>query len=100
MKARRDGGGVTISWIRRTRADGDTWAGEVPLGDESERYAIDILSGSDVVRTLTAVTPSVLYATADELSDFGTAQTSLRVRVAQLSATVGRGFAAETVLNT
>jgi hypothetical protein len=35
---------------------------------------------------------------ADELADFGTAQTSLRVRIAQLSATVGRGNAAEVTL--
>ena len=45
-------------------------------------------------------TPSVLYAAADEIADFGAAQTSLSVRVAQLSATVGRGFAADAVLDT
>ena len=40
-------------------------------------------------------TPTALYTAADELADFGVAQTSLSVRVVQLSATVGRGFAAE-----
>ena len=48
----------------------------------------------DVVRTLSDATPSVLYAAADEIADFGAPQASLAVRVAQLSATVGRGFAA------
>ena len=42
--------------------------------------------------------PSALYAAADEIADFGAAQTSLTVRVAQLSATVGRGFAATATL--
>ena len=92
VKARRDGSGVTITWIRRTRIDGDSWVGEVPLGEDSEQYEVDILSGGDVVRTLSATSPSALYAAADELADFGAAQTSLTVRVAQVSATVGRGL--------
>jgi hypothetical protein len=40
----------------------------------------------------------VLYAAADELADFGSAQPSLGVRVTQLSATVGRGFTASAIL--
>jgi len=100
LSARRSGAGVTISWIRRTRIDGDSWdAGEVPLGEESQAYDVDILDGGDVVRTLTANGPSILYAAADELADFGSAQMSLNIRVAQISATVGRGFAAEATLN-
>ncbi len=98
LKARRDAGGVTITWIRRTRIDGDTWVGEVPLGEDGEQYAVDILSGGDVVRTLAVTSPSAFYAGADELADFGAAQTSLTVRVAQVSATVGRGFAASGTL--
>ncbi len=89
---------MTLTWIRRTRADGDSWEGEVPLGEDIERYEVDILSGASVLRTLSTTTPSVLYASADELTDFGAAQTSLSVRVAQLSATVGRGFAAQATV--
>jgi GTA TIM-barrel-like domain/Putative phage tail protein len=98
VKAKRDASGVTFSWIRRTRIDGDTWVGEVPLGEASEQYVVDILSGADVVRTLSVATPTALYAAADELADFGAAQTSLSARMAQVSATVGRGFAAEVAL--
>ena len=98
VKAVRDGSGVTIAWIRRTRTDGDSWTGEVPLGEDSERYEVDILSGTTILRTLSAPTSSVLYAAADELIDFGAAQTTLSLRVVQLSATVGRGFATEKVV--
>jgi len=98
LKARRDGSGVTFSWIRRTRTDGDSWVGEVSLGEDNEQYAIDILSGANVVRTLTATAPAVLYTSAAELSDFGAPQTSLHVSVTQLSATVGRGFSADAIL--
>jgi GTA TIM-barrel-like domain/Putative phage tail protein len=98
LKAARSASGVTISWIRRTRVDGDTWVGEVPLSEDVEQYVIDILSGTDVVRTLKSATPTVLYASADEVSDFGGPQASLSVRVTQLSATVGRGIAADAIL--
>lgn len=97
VKAARAGSGVTFSWIRRTRIDGDSWVGEVPLGEDGEHYALDVLSGASVVRTLSVTAPTALYATADEIADFGAAQTSLHVRVTQVSATVGRGFAADTV---
>lgn len=99
LKAGRAAGGVTFSWARRTRTDGDNWVGEVPLGEDSEQYVLDILSGPAVVRSIIVAAPMALYASADELSDFGTPQSILRARVAQLSATVGRGFAAEAVLH-
>lgn len=99
VSAKRDENGVALSWIRRTRVDGDSWEGEVPLGEESEQYAVDILSSGNIVRTLTATTPSALYAIADELADFGAAQSSLTVRVCQISATVGRGFATQARLD-
>ena len=99
VKATRDGSGVTFSWIRRTRIDGDSWVGEVPLGEDSERYALDILSGGSVVRTLETSAPSAFYAAADEIADFGAAQVSLEISVMQVSATVGRGFAAEMTLD-
>jgi hypothetical protein len=98
VKAARGDDGVTFTWIRRTRIDGDSWVGEVPLGEDSEHYALDVLSDGGVVRTLAASSSTALYTAADELADFGAPQATLSVRVAQLSATVGRGFATEAVL--
>ena len=99
VRGRRTGAGIEIGWIRRTRIDGDNWtSGDVPLGEDAEAYEVDILSGTTVLRTLESSAPSVLYAAAAEMADFGVQQTSLAVRVTQLSATVGRGFAAEATL--
>jgi hypothetical protein len=98
VAAVRAGDGVHISWIRRTRIDGDGWGVEVPLGEGVEAYALDILSGGSVVRSIACAAPQALYAAADELADFGAAQASLHVRVAQISATVGAGHAAEVTL--
>jgi hypothetical protein len=99
VKAVRGDDGVHLSWIRRTRINGDTWSGEVPLGEDSEAYALDILSGGSVVRAIACTTSAALYANADELADFGAPQTSLRVRVAQLSSIVGAGHPAELTVN-
>jgi hypothetical protein len=98
VAAVRAGDGVHISWIRRTRIDGDNWGVEVPLGEETEAYALDILSSGVVVRSIACIAPQALYAAADELADFGALQTSLHIRVAQISATVGAGHAAEVML--
>jgi hypothetical protein len=98
VAARRAGDGIHISWIRRTRIDGDNWGIEVPLGEQAEAYVLEILSGGTVMRSIACTSPQALYAAADELADFGAPQTSLHIRVPQLSATVGAGHAVEVTL--
>jgi hypothetical protein len=70
----------------------------VPLGETQEAYEIDILASGEVRRTLRAAAPTVLYASADEIADFGAPQSHLAFRVTQMSASVGRGFAAEAIV--
>jgi hypothetical protein len=99
LKARREAGGVRITWVRRTRVDGDSWGlADVPLGEETERYEVDILAGALVKRTLVSTSADVLYPSASEIADFGAAQTSLAVRVSQMSALAGRGLPAQAML--
>jgi hypothetical protein len=88
-------GNLTISWVRRTRISGEWRDGlEVPLGEDSESYEVDILNGSTIVRTLTASTPTVQYSVANQIGDFGSAQASISVRIYQMSQTVARGYPA------
>src|SRR6185437_13676391 len=91
VKAARESGGIRISWIRRTRIDGDGWGVEVPLSEDSEAYTLDIFSGGSIVRSIACGTSEVIYTNADELTDFGAPQSALHIRVAQVSATVGTG---------
>jgi hypothetical protein len=85
-------GDIDLVWIRRTRTAGDSWAlAEVPLGEAEERYGIDILDGNSVKRSLTSMTTAIRYAAADQIADFGSIQGAVTVRIAQLSATMGRG---------
>ncbi len=92
VRGRRTSGDVEISWIRRTRSGGDNWEQpEVALGEQFESYEVDILDGAEVVRTLTAATPKVVYGAADQVVDFGAEQASIGCLVYQMSATWGRG---------
>jgi hypothetical protein len=93
LRARRGSGGVTISFIRRARIDGDAWASvEVPLGESAEAYEAEIALPAGR-RLLTATAPSLFYPAAQELADFGAPQSALSLSLYQLSATAGRGFA-------
>jgi hypothetical protein len=97
IRGQRDGAGnLTISWVRRTRIGGDDWnQGDVPLGEESEAYEVDILDGTHVIRTLQASGPQVVYQAADQVSDFAVMPPAVLVRVHQMSASFGRGAPGE-----
>ncbi|WP_417624776.1 phage tail protein [Paremcibacter congregatus] len=91
--ATRDGAGnITLFWTRRSRVGGD-WQdhADVPLGERYEKYDIEILDAAIPVRTLTSEAPTCFYPATQQVSDFGAVQTSLTVRIMQLSDTVGRG---------
>jgi len=93
-RARRTGEGIELSWIRRTRVEGDSWElSEVPLGEASEAYRVELLKAGEVVREVTVASASVLYPAAEELADFGAPQSFLDIRIAQISASVGAGAA-------
>ncbi|MGO4402940.1 glycoside hydrolase/phage tail family protein [Bosea sp. RAF48] len=91
-KARRSGAGIRLSWVRRTRSDGDSWdLAEVPIGEEGERYEIRVLDGELPIHAEIVNAPEWLYPAAQELAHFGSQQEELSLSLAQLSTTVGRG---------
>ncbi len=65
---------------------------DVPLGELFEKYDIEILNGSTVVRTLTSDIQQVVYPSNLQVDDFGSTQPTLDVRITQISDTVGRGW--------
>ncbi len=92
IKGRKVGTDVLFDWKRRTRFGGDSWdQAEVPLNEESEKYDIEIMNGAVVVRTATVTTNSYTYLAADQVTDFGSAQSSYTIRVYQISGIYGRG---------
>ena len=85
-------GDIALSWIRRTRIGGDSWEqADVPLGEDSEAYEIDIYNGASVVRTLTVAAPAASYTLAQQTADFGVQQYAVMAAIYQMSSTFGRG---------
>lgn len=95
VRARRDAasGDWSATWIRRTRINGGWTDGvDVPLGENTEVYEVDILDGTTVKRTITGLTsPALTYTAAQQTTDFGSPQTTLKIAVYQMSDLVGRG---------
>ncbi|MES2173424.1 MAG: phage tail protein [Pseudomonadota bacterium] len=77
-------GGQAFSWVRRSRA-GWRWSngGDVPLGEEAERYRIMVMDGASVVRSAESGAPGWTYSAAMIAAD-GTAGQPLVAEVRQL----------------
>jgi len=92
----RNPGDLAIRWIRRSRAlAADSWeAAEVPLAEDSEAYAVEVLDGGAVKRTLITTTTSAVYTAAQQTADWGASLCpgqSLAIRIYQLASLIGRG---------
>ena len=87
----------SLDWIRRTRVGGE-WRDYVDatLGETAQSYEVDIFSSNTYAtlkRTLSGLTtPAATYTSANQVTDFGSNQATLYVKVYQLSASVGRGY--------
>ncbi|MEX0971533.1 MAG: glycoside hydrolase TIM-barrel-like domain-containing protein [Paracoccaceae bacterium] len=89
------GGDIALSWVRRSRLGADNWEQvEIPLGEAIEAYEIDIMDGATVLRTISTATPAATYTAAEQTTDFGAPQTSITFHAYQISASYGRGIAA------
>ena len=87
---------ISIGWQRRDRKAGDsTTYVNLPLSEFEEKYEIEIINGATVVRTETINNANYFYSRDNQINDFGSVQSSVAVRVYQISATVGRGYVGE-----
>lgn len=90
-------GNLTINWIRCNRLSGE-WRNlvDVPQSEDTLQFSIDILSapGGAVKRTINVTdVQTVQYSAADQVTDFGSTQSSIAIAIYQISSQVGRGFA-------
>jgi len=91
LRVREEAGDLAVSWIRRTRIDGDGWDGmDVPLGEASEAYLLRVVQGGAVVREEVLAAAGWLYGAATRSADgvFG----PFEIQVAQLSDRYGPGL--------
>jgi len=95
-RANRDAADTVISWTRQTRLSTRIVGAlppSIPLGETAESYEVEIWDSgyTTLKRTLASSTQAVTYTNAQQVTDFGSAQVTLYVKIYQLSATVGRG---------
>lgn len=93
-------GDLAVTWTRRSRLSSSWWTNGVvaPVGETTEAYEVDVMSGSTVKRTISSVAPAITYTSAQQVEDFGSAQASITMRIYQLSTAVGRGLPLEVTL--
>lgn len=101
IKGQRDSSdNLDITWIRRSRFQtSPLWSPKV--GEDSESYEIDIYDAgfTSVLRTVTGLSsPSYTYTAALQVTDFGSAQASINMKIYQVSGTVGRGYEGSATL--
>ena len=102
LRVRRDAGSgdLEIGWIRRTRFGGDGWElAEVPLNEEREAYRLDIYDGLTLARRVHLTSPAYIYSAADQAAEFGGPATDFTIRITQLSAAVGPGYALQETVH-
>ncbi|WP_417259016.1 baseplate multidomain protein megatron [Celeribacter sp.] len=100
LRASRDSasGDLALTWVRRTRIDGDSWASvEVPLGEGMEAYSVRVVKNGVVLREATTGSPAWSYDFATQTSDG--AVPPFTIEVAQLSDSFGAGLFTRTMIN-
>ncbi|MGI3187282.1 baseplate multidomain protein megatron [Nioella aestuarii] len=98
LRAQKTGMDREISWIRRTRIDGDSWQGtEVPLGEDSEAYLLRIRDAGGVKREVEIGSPAFTYS--DDMQASDTVTLPYTIEIAQVSARFGPGPFARIEIN-
>jgi len=93
LKMVKSASGDRFSWIRRTRVDGDDWAGlDVPLGGESESYLVQVFTGGASLREDVVTSPNWTYSAEMQATDG--VGVGYDMQVAQVSASFGPGLPA------
>lgn len=99
---RNDANTITINWRRRSRLGVTLPLFYDPaLGETTESYELEIWNPAFSVlrRTVTGLTtPTTTYTAVQQAADSGGVLTTYGIRVFQVSATVGRGFALQGII--
>lgn len=90
LRATAQGDDLAVTWIRRTRQDGDSWQSlEVPLAEETESYQVQVRQNGTVLRESTTMSSAWVYTAAMQMAD--AISGSAELSVAQVSARYGAG---------
>lgn len=89
------GSDIAFEWVRRGRIDADSWLGtDIPLGEDSEAYVVEVVGDAGTVRSETISTSQWTYGSAERLADLGSLSAPFDITVAMVSTRIGAGSAA------
>lgn len=90
LKAEKNNVGIVISWIERSRVNGDQWAYEGGQSTDHLNFEISILSGNEIVRQWSAQGRTVFYPIEQMIVDFPSqGQAIIEVREVSKSGLIG-----------
>lgn len=91
LRASAGADGVQVTWVRRTRIEGDGWDGpEVPLGEEREAYLVRLRVDGALRREAEVASPRFLWDSAMQAQDAAGGGTA-EIEIAQISDRYGPG---------
>lgn len=101
LRSRWSGSDLHLSWIRRSRLNADAWGGgEVPLGQDSERYRVRLIDPADlVVSERETPIPSLILTSAELAGLLPGGVAGAVFEVAQVASAFGPGVAARAALD-
>ncbi len=94
LRTVKTGGDHAVSWIRRTRLEGDAWdLYDVPLNEDREAYLVRVIENGAMLRETEVTQPVWSYSAAQRAADGVSG--AFTIAVAQISARFGPGPFAE-----
>ncbi|MGN7619071.1 MAG: hypothetical protein ACTJLM_04220 [Ehrlichia sp.] len=102
VKGRRDTyNNLTISWIRRTRINGE-WKDntDTPIEEKFESYDIEILDDQNIIKRTITINDrtTYTYSAKQQKIDFNSVQEKINIRIYQNSGIVGQGNVCKATL--
>jgi hypothetical protein len=98
----KSGSDFDFTWVRRSRYSDTFYAtghDVAATGFDKQEYLVQIMDGGgNVVTGYTVTTEAFTYTEAEQITDFGTAQSSVTVRVLQTSQAPVQGYPASVTI--
>ncbi len=89
---RNDDGDLVVEFNKRMRGQAVLNNTLDPLDPDGDYYEMDIYKNGAVVRTLTSTTLSFTYPASQQITDFGSVQSSVNLSIYKVNRSFGRGF--------
>jgi hypothetical protein len=90
---RNTAGDLLLTWDKRIRGKVIFGSGTLdPVDPDGDSYEIDIINNGSVIRTIKTNSLNLTYSASDQITDFGSIQSQISLKIYKMSSVIGRGF--------